>query len=129
MKKFTVIELLFRIPTIALLLYFVAIFFWKSEFVLILTVLLGMLGLEAALFFVVRFGWIDLQKEWGPDYIADRYDYGLTENGLPARQHKKTGVIEFMLWKPGEQGHKDGYWHKVGDGHTFQPYYGTLKKL
>lgn len=129
MKKFTLIELLFRVPAIALLLYFVGIFFWKSEYALLLTVLMGMLGWEAVLFFVVRLGWIDLQKEWGPDYIAYRYDYGLTTNGLPARRHKKTGIIEFMLWNPGEQGHKNGCWHQVGTGHTFQPYYDTLKKL
>lgn len=33
-----------------------------------------------------------------------------------ARKNNITGDVEFVLWKAGEQGHKEDYWHKMGDG-------------
>lgn len=37
------------------------------------------------------------------------YEYG-TCNELYARRNKLTGVVQFILWKAGEQGHKKDYW-------------------
>lgn len=48
--------------------------------------------------------------------VADRYEYGTIGTGLKARRSIRTGKVEFELWKPGEQGHADGYWHIVGSG-------------
>lgn len=28
-----------------------------------------------------------------------------------ARRHRRTGAVQFVLWKAGEQGHRDDYWH------------------
>ena len=33
-----------------------------------------------------------------------------------ARVDNKTGDVEFVLWKKGEQGHKEDFWHRMGDG-------------
>lgn len=48
--------------------------------------------------------------------FADKYEYGTISNGTKARRNVRTGEVEFELWKPGEQGHADGYWHIVGSG-------------
>lgn len=34
-------------------------------------------------------------------------------NDLPARKHRKKGNVQFVLWKAGEQGHKEDYWHNM----------------
>jgi len=41
-----------------------------------------------------------------------------------ARLVKDTGRVEFILWKAGEQGHLDDYWHLMGIGweNWFRPY-------
>ena len=44
------------------------------------------------------------------------WEHGTISNGSKARRHTKTGEVQFLLWKAGEQGHKDGFWHKVGSG-------------
>lgn len=31
-------------------------------------------------------------------------------NTLPARKHRKKGNVQFVLWKAGEQGHKEDFW-------------------
>jgi hypothetical protein len=36
--------------------------------------------------------------------------YG-TCHDRPARKHKIYGNVQFVLWKAGEQGHKEDYWH------------------
>lgn len=28
----------------------------------------------------------------------------------PARKHRRKGNVQFILWKAGEQGHKEDYW-------------------
>lgn len=33
-----------------------------------------------------------------------------------ARRVVKTGQVEFVLWKAGEQGHDTDYWHVMGFG-------------
>ena len=33
-----------------------------------------------------------------------------------ARKNLVTGEVGTLLWKPGEKGHKHGYWHRMGDG-------------
>lgn len=40
-----------------------------------------------------------------------------------ARINRKTGDVEFMLWKAGEQGHTEDFWHRMGSGWEtmFQP--------
>ena len=35
----------------------------------------------------------------------------------PARLNKTTGKCEFILWKAGEQGHINDYWHATANGH------------
>jgi hypothetical protein len=37
-------------------------------------------------------------------------------NGTFARKHRKKGNVQFILWKAGEQGHKQDYWHDFGAG-------------
>ena len=39
-----------------------------------------------------------------------KWEYG-TCNGLKARRNKTTGVVQFILWKAGEQNHKKHFWH------------------
>jgi hypothetical protein len=36
--------------------------------------------------------------------------YG-TCKGRPARKHRKKGNVQFVLWKAGEHGHKEDFWH------------------
>lgn len=43
------------------------------------------------------------------------YEYGQCHERR-ARRNRLTGDVEFVLWKAGEQGHTEDYWHKVGDG-------------
>lgn len=45
-----------------------------------------------------------------------KYAYGFIANGVRVRKDNCTGVVEFELWKAGQQGHVNGYWHEVGDG-------------
>lgn len=42
--------------------------------------------------------------------------YG-TCNNRPARKHRKKGNVQFVLWKAGEQGHKEDFWINFGAGH------------
>jgi hypothetical protein len=37
------------------------------------------------------------------------YEYG-TVNGKHARKNRKTGEVQFVMWKAGEQGHMQDYW-------------------
>lgn len=41
--------------------------------------------------------------------------YGECHN-RPARKHRKNGNVQFVLWKAGEHGHKEDYWHNFGPG-------------
>lgn len=43
------------------------------------------------------------------------YEYGHVSD-IPARRNRKTGEVQFVLWKAGEQGHQQDFWHKFGDG-------------
>jgi len=40
-----------------------------------------------------------------------------TVRGKPARRQRITGECQFVLWKAGEQGHTEDYWHRFGTGH------------
>lgn len=41
---------------------------------------------------------------------VDVWEYGICHN-LIARRHKKKGNVQMILWKAGQQGHKEDYWH------------------
>lgn len=38
------------------------------------------------------------------------WEFG-TCNGMPARRSSRKKNVQFVLWKAGEQGHKEDYWH------------------
>jgi cysteinyl-tRNA synthetase len=38
-----------------------------------------------------------------------QYTFG-SIGDTPARKNNKTGEVQFVLWKAGEQGHKEDYW-------------------
>ena len=44
------------------------------------------------------------------------YEYGWIGTGRKARRNKITGEVTFLLWEKGEQGHKEDFYYKVGDG-------------
>jgi len=50
------------------------------------------------------------------------WEYGLCSKSI-ARRHKTNGEVQFVLWKAGEQGHTEDYWHPFGYGHAefFRP--------
>lgn len=64
------------------------------------------------------------------DYSAlPNHVYGevLREDGSfrnRARLNMRTGRVEFVLWKAGEQGHKQDFWYEMGYGWElqFKPY-------
>jgi hypothetical protein len=31
---------------------------------------------------------------------------------IPARKNTLTGEVQFVLWRAGQQGHKEDYWHR-----------------
>lgn len=39
-----------------------------------------------------------------------RWEYGACR-GLKARRNRHTGEVQFVLWKAGERGHVEDYWH------------------
>lgn len=40
------------------------------------------------------------------------WEYGTAgQDDTPARRHKKKGNVQFVLWKAGQQGHLQDYWH------------------
>ena len=48
------------------------------------------------------------------DAMRDKpeWEYGTAgANATPARRHTKRGNVQFVLWKAGEQGHTEDYWH------------------
>jgi hypothetical protein len=54
----------------------------------------------------------------------DEWEYGTAgNNSRPARRHKKRGNVQFVLWKAGEQGHAEDYWHDFDSSWwpTFKP--------
>jgi hypothetical protein len=38
------------------------------------------------------------------------WEYGMC-HGRRARRNRKSGAVQFVLWKGGEQGHRFDYWH------------------
>lgn len=52
----------------------------------------------------------------------DMWVYG-TCNGRPARKHRINGNVQFVLWRAGEQGHEEDYWHNFDPSwwHGFKP--------
>ena len=58
-------------------------------------------------------------KVWIGRQLRDKkkYTYGTIKDRTGVvRLNHKTGDIEFVLWKAGEQGHKFDCWHRMGDG-------------
>lgn len=50
------------------------------------------------------------------NYLSKQsYEYGWCQT-FHARRNKITGEIQFLLWKPGEQGWAKGMWHTLGAG-------------
>lgn len=46
------------------------------------------------------------------------YEYGLLNSGMVGRiEASKPNELYVLLWKPGEQGHKNGCFVKAGAGH------------
>lgn len=45
----------------------------------------------------------------------EEWEYGECNGGI-ARRHKVNGNVQFVLWKAGQQGHKQDYWHNFGGG-------------
>ena len=46
----------------------------------------------------------------------DSWEYGWCKKDH-ARRHKVSGVVQFLSWKPGEQGWAKGMWQEFGAGH------------
>ncbi len=51
----------------------------------------------------------------------ERFIYGVIQRGsepvrCKARLDTKTNRVQFVLWKAGEQGHEEDYWHNMGCG-------------
>lgn len=68
------------------------------------------------------FGWL-FKKQ--PQYVygwVHRIADDTRRDGV--RLNTKTGRVEFVLWKAGEQGHDTDYWHEMGIGweQFFRPY-------
>lgn len=53
-----------------------------------------------------------LPRFWVGDVSFSFWEYG-TCNGMYARRHKLNKNVQFVLWKAGEQGHKEDYWHNL----------------
>jgi hypothetical protein len=45
----------------------------------------------------------------------DQWEMGSVK-GTVARRNRLTGECQFVLWKAGEQGHAQDFWHKFGPG-------------
>jgi len=43
--------------------------------------------------------------------LKSGYEYGTCKDFV-ARRHRRSGEVQFVLWKAGEQGHKEDYWHR-----------------
>lgn len=43
--------------------------------------------------------------------LESNYEYGRCNDRL-ARRHKSTLEVQFILWKAGQQGHAENYWHR-----------------
>lgn len=54
-----------------------------------------------------------------PKYIYGRVEMTI-DNRLHVRENVRlntsTGRVEFVLWKAGQQGHTEDYWHVMGEG-------------
>ncbi|HBF48169.1 MAG TPA: hypothetical protein DDW91_17680 [Shewanella frigidimarina] len=54
-----------------------------------------------------------------------KYEYGCRANKSGVyRRCVKTGEVQFILWKKGEQGHKHDYWYRMASCYwnEFEPY-------
>ena len=60
-------------------------------------------------------GWI---FKWVKKPEPKQYEYGQIK-GQVSRRHIKTGEVQFILWKAGEQGHDDDHWHRYD--HSWWP--------
>lgn len=55
--------------------------------------------------------WLLIRSIFNPDIV---WEYG-TCSGRIARKHKITGHVQFILWRKGEQGYEEDYWHDMHD--------------
>lgn len=63
--------------------------------------------------------------------LREKYEYGTAyTNNRRARRNKKTGAVQFIMWKAGEQGHEVDYWINFDSywWDTFVPDQKPLKK-
>lgn len=84
-------------------------------------------GVIEALSFVIAYGTVltvgmflvleSFCKDW-KSKRKPRTDhiYGYVRN-TRARINANNGDCEFVLWKAGQAGHSEDFWHKFGDGH------------
>jgi len=62
--------------------------------------------------------------KWLKSFVkGHHYTHGKTINpdtgevhGENRRINNRTGRLELLLWKEGEKGHSEDYWHECGDG-------------
>lgn len=47
----------------------------------------------------------------GSTAVESNWEYGRCHDRL-ARRHKASGEVQFILWKAGQQGHAENYWHR-----------------
>ena len=55
-------------------------------------------------------------KRW---FKMNNYEYGVVktdEFGNETQARRKGRKIQFILWKAGEHGHTEDYWHDMGAG-------------
>lgn len=49
-------------------------------------------------------------------FTKHKYEYGEIR-GKVSRRNLKNGEVQFILWRAGEHGHKDHYWHRYDPTH------------
>jgi len=45
--------------------------------------------------------------------MRDQWEYGTAIVSTRARRHRRTGEVQCVLWKAGEQGHTVDFWHEI----------------
>lgn len=60
--------------------------------------------------------WIVRLFERKPRYIYGRIERPDGYERENVRLDTQTGRAQFVLWKAGEQGHSEDYWHNMGAG-------------
>lgn len=65
----------------------------------------GAIVLFIVLYFIIEY----INEKDFKLFNKKQYTYGFVLS-TPARKNNKTGEVQFVLWKAGEQGHKEDYW-------------------